>query len=75
MTADEAIDAVNTALGIQGVITTKGDEVKCWVPCDGDVGTNKTYLGVEECQSLADAFGFLAIHLETAQRQRPDHGK
>lgn len=66
MTADEAIAAINSALGIQGILTHKGDELKCWVPEDAGHGVNKTYLGVVECQDLADAFGFLALHLGAA---------
>lgn len=64
MTLAEAVEAINSALGIGGVITFRGDELKCWVPCDAGPGVNKTYLGVDECQALADAFGFLALHLE-----------
>lgn len=64
MTRDEAIAFINDELGIQGGVTIRGDEVKCYLP-DDEGGTYKAYLTAADCQALADAFGFLALGLET----------
>jgi hypothetical protein len=70
VTTEEAIEIVNASLHIDGAITHKGDEVKCYVRDIEEGGAHKRYLGVAECQELADAFGFLALKLDAAaQRQ------
>lgn len=57
--SETALVLINDRLGIEGVRTNKGDEVKCWVH-DYEAGARvKTYLDAKDCYELAEAFGAL----------------
>jgi len=60
MTPEEALAAVNEMLGIRGVVTVRGDEIKCWTQAEDEPGVTKTYLTRFDCAALADAFQVLA---------------
>ena len=57
MTNLQALLVVNDQLKLGANITSKGDEVKCWV--DGE----KLYLDDNDCRELAAAFTAIAASL------------
>lgn len=63
MTAEEACVFINDQLRIAAAVTVRGDAVKCYVPEVDGPSVDKTYLSADDCQALADAFGFLALGL------------
>jgi hypothetical protein len=57
---EAAVGVINEQLGIDGAITHKGDQLKCYTRDIEEGGVSKTYLGAAECQWLARAFAALA---------------
>ena len=64
MTQDESVWVINHELGLDGAITHKGDQLKCYTRDHADGGVSKTYLDAEKCRVLAAAFGDLAASLD-----------
>lgn len=62
--SEDALEAVNKMLGIDGVVTHKGDEIKCWTH-DGEGGRSKAYLTKWDCAALASAFEALSYRLSS----------
>lgn len=54
MTQGQALNALNDLLNVHADVTVDG-QVKCWIP-DDDGTTSKTYLGIEQCLRLSEAF-------------------
>jgi hypothetical protein len=55
---DGALAVVNE-LGIDAVVTCRGDMVKCYLP-DEEGGRYKSYLSQDDCERLSSAFSALA---------------
>jgi hypothetical protein len=60
----DPVDIINETLHIDGVITTRGDELKAWVYDPYDSGRFKAYLNADDCRALASAFEALAARLD-----------
>lgn len=59
------IDIINEVLHVAADRTLRGDEVKVWIPDDEGPGLMKSYLSVDDCDRLADAFRELGNVLRT----------
>lgn len=69
MTREEMVEIINKELGLDGAITFRGDEFKCYTRDIEEGGVFKTYLTAETCRVLSTAFGNLAAAL--SERQEP----
>jgi len=69
------LERINRLLGISGNVTTRGDELKCWVYTEEDGNRYKAYLSGLECIQLSNAFMFLGAQLALAEQPNGDGTK
>lgn len=77
MNAGEALALINERLGLQAIITHRGDEVKCYPPNGDEPGVSKTYLDERTCMRLSLAFLVLSNEVASAPSSGEaggDHG-
>ena len=68
MTHEEALTVINE-LGIDGAVTHKGDELKCYVRDIDEGGVSKTYLTELDCMKISLAFLTLSNALRAWQHK------